>query len=173
MGLIKDICLVSCDFLLFALFIMRRSLVYPAKEDPKSIEINETCLPCLEPSEYLNDDVMNFYILYLKTTWQEYQHHPERTQSVFPSFGFASTFLFTKVTLKNKDEESIVRWFKHFKLLSYDYSLIPVHDKPAKHWKLLIVDKEKQTIYLLDSLVGLPEKNEDQMYIFLFILYLL
>jgi Ulp1 family protease len=152
---------------------MMSSLVYPAKEDPMSYEINESCIPCLEPTEYLNDEVMNFYILYLKTTWQEYQHHPGRTQYVFPSIGFASTFLYTKVTLKNRNDESIVRWFTHFKLLSYDYSLIPVHDIPQKHWKLLIVDKEKQTIYLLDSFASLIQKNEDQMYIFLFILYLL
>jgi Ulp1 family protease len=172
MGLMIDLCLVSCDFLLFSLFIMR-NLVYPTKEDPKSIEINDSCLACLSPTEYLNDDVMNFFILYLKTTFQEYQKSPVRSQFVLPTFGFASTFLFTKITMKNKDEDSIVRWFKHFNLLSYDYSFIPLHDKQVRHWKLLIVDSKKQTIHLLDSLVGLGEDNEDQMYNFLFFLYLL
>jgi Ulp1 family protease len=154
-------------FFCLPLLIMKK-VVYPEKDGVNSVEITEACISCLEPGECLNDDVMIFYIFFLRESYEksicEWIGETSR-----PTFGFATPFFYTKVNLEHSETSHIERWFEVLNIKGHDYTFIPVHHARLKHWKLLIVDRAQLSIYLLDSLEGLdPLSKEDEMSNFLF-----
>ncbi|XP_026469904.1 sentrin-specific protease 1-like [Ctenocephalides felis] len=106
-----------------------------------SITITREDIKCLQHSEWLNDQVINFYLNLIM----------ERSQrnDLLPKVYVMSTFFFTK--LCRGEFESLRRWTRKVDLFSYDLIPIPFNQNDV-HWCLFLINMKKKVIEFYDSL---------------------
>ncbi|KAL6910812.1 hypothetical protein GGI43DRAFT_24573 [Trichoderma evansii] len=95
--------------------------------------VDKIDIPRLDEREFLNDNLINFYIRHL-----QYRLEKERPE-LLPKVYFFSTFFFEKLkSTKGKiNYDGVKAWTARVDLLSYDYIFVPVNEHA--HWYLAII----------------------------------
>lgn len=95
--------------------------------------VDKIDIPRLDESEFLNDNLINFYIRHLQFRLEK--ERPELLRKVY----FFSTFFFEKLkSTKGKiNYDGVKAWTSRVDLLSYDYIFVPVNEHA--HWYLAII----------------------------------
>lgn len=108
-----------------------KSVVYP-KTGKKTATVDKQDIYRLDNGEFLNDNLIMFYLLWLE------QHHPELTERVYVH----NTFFYASLTKTAKGKrginyEAVERWTAKVDLPSYDYIIVPVNENT--HWYVAII----------------------------------
>ncbi|KAL7790829.1 hypothetical protein V8C37DRAFT_383343 [Trichoderma ceciliae] len=107
-------------------------LVFPPTGKNRAT-VDKIDIPRLDEKEFLNDNLINFYIRYLEYKLE--RERPELLRKVY----FFSTFFFEKLkSTKGKiNYDGVKAWTAKVDLLSYDYIFVPVNEHA--HWYLAII----------------------------------
>ncbi|KAL7948946.1 hypothetical protein V8C42DRAFT_351331 [Trichoderma barbatum] len=107
-------------------------LVFPPTGKNRAT-VDKIDIPRLDEKEFLNDNLINFYIRYLEHKLEK--ERPELRRKVY----FFSTFFFEKLrSTKGKiNYDGVKAWTAKVDLLSYDYIFVPVNEHA--HWYLAII----------------------------------
>lgn len=108
-----------------------KSVVYP-KSGKKTATVDKQDIYRLDNGEFLNDNLIMFYLLWLE------QQHPELATRVYVH----NTFFYASLTKAAKGKkginyEAVERWTAKVDLLSYDYIIVPVNENT--HWYVAII----------------------------------
>ncbi|PFH37098.1 Ulp1 protease family, C-terminal catalytic domain-containing protein [Besnoitia besnoiti] len=126
--------------------------------DKFNIGLTAGQLECLYGSNWLNDEVINFYMQMLQERNEKQRALGQKIWKIF----FFNTFFYAKLTGGNSadvtyDYASVKRWTKrqNVDIFAVDLVLVPLHVNRL-HWTLGVVDmrQEKRKIYFFDSLGG-------------------
>ncbi|XP_022672379.1 sentrin-specific protease 1-like isoform X2 [Varroa destructor] len=104
------------------------------------LEITRNDLETLTGLNWLNDNVINFYLTMIVERSKENSSLPK-------TYAF-STFFVT--TLEQKGYAGVRRWTKKVDLFSHDIVLVPVH--LGMHWCMAVIDIRHTTIKYYDSM---------------------
>lgn len=88
----------------------------------------------LEDGEYLNDNLIEFYLKYLKIQLE--QTSPETAKKVY----FFNTFFFASLTRKGKrgiNYDAVQKWTRSIDIFSYEYVVVPICE--SQHWYVAII----------------------------------
>lgn len=103
------------------------------------LQITRRDIQTLENGQWLNDEVINFYMNLLV----------ERNENRgYPALHVFSTFFYPK--LKHSGYSSVKRWTRGINLFEKQLILVPIHQEI--HWSLVVIDLRKQSIAYLDSM---------------------
>ncbi|RFU74191.1 ulp1 protease family [Trichoderma arundinaceum] len=107
-------------------------LVFPPTGKNRAT-VDKIDIPRLDEKEFLNDNLINFYIRHLEDKLEK--ERPELLRKVY----FFSTFFFEKLkSTKGKiNYDGVKSWTAKVDLLSYDYIFVPVNEHA--HWYLAII----------------------------------
>eukprot|EP00916_Digyalum_oweni_P004945 GHVL01008852.1.p1 GENE.GHVL01008852.1~~GHVL01008852.1.p1 ORF type:complete len:356 (+),score=43.32 GHVL01008852.1:22-1089(+) len=128
--------------------------------DKFGIEVTYEKISCLKPGQWLNDEVMNFFIKML----QERNDNMISNGSSVPRCYFFNTFFFEKLSgCDGYDFNGVRRWTKRSKtnIFSYDYVLVPLHES-KNHWTLAVINTKNKTIDYYNSL---PNLGFDEIFV--------
>lgn len=109
----------------------KKSVVYP-RASKKTATVDKQDIYRLDDGEFLNDNLIMFYLLWLE------QQHPELANRVYVH----NTFFYASLTKAAKGKrginyEAVERWTAKVDLLSYDYIIVPVNENT--HWYVAII----------------------------------
>ncbi|RDA95836.1 hypothetical protein CP533_5089 [Ophiocordyceps camponoti-saundersi (nom. inval.)] len=109
-----------------------RSLMYPATGKNRTT-VDDEDIPRLDEGEFLNDNLISFYLRYLEINLEKEQ--PGLREKVY----IFSTFFFEKLrsTRSHINYDGVKTWTAKFDLFSYDYIIVPVNENA--HWYLAII----------------------------------
>lgn len=112
--------------------LWKTSLVFPATGKNRTT-VDADDIPRLDEGEFLNDNLINFYLRYLQVELEN--HRPELLKKVH----IFSTFFFEKLrSTKGKiNYDGVKAWTAKFDLFTYDYIVVPVNE--CAHWYLAII----------------------------------
>ncbi|XP_045815369.1 probable ubiquitin-like-specific protease 2B [Trifolium pratense] len=117
--------------------------VYP-KGDPDSVCITRSDVDQLKPDTYINDTIIDFYILYLKNKMKKQEK---------PTFHFFNSFFFPKLACMDKNSpsafQSARKWTRKINLFEKDYIFIPVNFKC--HWSLIVICYPGEVVNINDT----------------------
>ncbi|XP_022131769.1 probable ubiquitin-like-specific protease 2B isoform X2 [Momordica charantia] len=112
-------------------------VVYP-KGDPDAVSISKRDVDLLQPETFVNDTIIDFYILYLKSQIEPKEKH---------RFHFFNSFFFRKLADLDKDPSSasdgraaflrVRKWTRKVDLFDKDYIFIPINFN--LHWSLMVI----------------------------------
>ncbi|KAG0273959.1 SUMO1 sentrin specific peptidase 1 [Linnemannia exigua] len=110
-----------------------------------NLEIKKRDIQTLCPGEWLNDEVINFYINLIIARSKE--------STTLPKVHVFSTFFYKVLT--DSGYEKVRRWSKKAKvdIFELDYVLIPIHCS-GNHWTSAVIDMKRKRISYYDSLLG-------------------
>lgn len=114
---------------------------------------------CLRETQWLNDEVINFYFCMLQEHNTNNSKSTKNTEDMFPKIFTFSTFFFQSLTSNGYNYKNVAKWTKRKKvdIFSFDLILIPLHVR-GNHWTLGVVNMKEKNIKLYDSL-NLQNKN--------------
>lgn len=115
---------------------------------------------CLRETQWLNDEVINFYFSMLQEhNTKNVNNAGEVQNSDFPKIYTFSTFFFQSLTSNGYNYRNVAKWTKRKKvdIFSFDLILIPLH-VGGNHWTLGVINIKEKNIKLYDSL-NLQNKN--------------
>lgn len=124
-----------------------RSLVYPPNGRNRAT-VDQADIARLDEGEFLNDNLINFYICYLQTKLAK--ERPELLKRIH----FFSTFFLEKLrsTKGQINYDGVKTWTARVDLFTYDYVVVPVNENA--HWYLAIVVNTPVMV------TGLPQDDE-------------
>lgn len=105
------------------------------------IQITRRDIKTLDGLNWLNDEVINFYMNLLMERSQKNDRYPR-------VYAF-NTFFYPK--LSKSGYHSVCRWTKKVDLFSYDMLLVPIH--LGMHWCMSVVDFKTKCISYYDSML--------------------
>ncbi|KAL7275780.1 hypothetical protein RUND412_001259 [Rhizina undulata] len=112
----------------------KRPLIYPF-EGPKKETVDYEDLDRLNSEEFLNDNLINFYLRYLEVQLQK--RDPELAKETH----FLNTFFYERLTRKNangkRNFEGVMKWTAKVDLFKTNYIIIPINE--STHWYLAII----------------------------------
>lgn len=112
-----------------------RSLLFP-KEGKKRVPVDPQDIERLDEGEFLNDNLIAFYLRYLEYRLEESQ--PELARRIyFHNTFFYETLTKGKIRSNNINYDAVKRWTSKVDLFSYDYIVVPVCEK--LHWYVAII----------------------------------
>lgn len=110
-----------------------------------NVEMTRKNLLCLNDRQWLNDEVINFYMNLLGERKTKLKCH------------FFNTFFYAKLTQRDKyDYISVKRWTKNVDLFKMDKIFVPIH--LGTHWTLAVINLKDKRFEYYDSLNGSPHK---------------
>ncbi|UVC54527.1 ulp1 peptidase [Theileria orientalis] len=121
------------------------------------IEINRINIKCLFDTNWLNDEIINFYLQMLQENSDRM-----RAKQKLPSCYFFNTFFFPTLCGNDApgvryDYKAVARWTKRRKvnIFEKDLLIVPVHVSKV-HWALGVIDMRKswRRMMMFDSLGG-------------------
>lgn len=89
------------------------------------VSVTTADLPRLEPGEFLNDTIIDFYLRYIQRS--EVSAHRRDQVYIFSSFFYSKLAACAKDELGNN--KSIHRWTRNVDIFNYRYLVVPVNDK--------------------------------------------
>ncbi|KAL4993085.1 hypothetical protein BDV10DRAFT_179741 [Aspergillus recurvatus] len=111
-----------------------RPLVYP-RFGKKKAEVNALDLRRLAPHEFLNDNIIGFYIRFLEDHLQRCS--PEAAKRVY----FFNSYFFATLTKSSKgykiNYDGVAKWTRNVDIFSYDYIVVPINENA--HWYMAII----------------------------------
>ncbi|KAJ0244372.1 Ubiquitin-like-specific protease 1A [Hirschfeldia incana] len=128
--------------------------------ESSNIDISVEKLRCLKPGQWLNDEVINLYLVLLK-------EREAREPNKFIKCHFFNTFFFTKLVHSGTGYNySAVRRWTLMKKLGYhlidcDKIFIPIHMNI--HWTLAVINIKERKFQYLDSFKGREPKILDAL----------
>lgn len=127
----------------------KRPLTYP-KVGKKKTTVEWSDLERLDEGEFLNDNLISFYLRYLEQRLEE--ERPELAKRVY----FFNTFFFATLTNTHKGRkrfnyEGVQKWTRSVDLFTYDYIIVPINEQA--HWYLAIICN----LPALDRDLAMPE----------------
>jgi hypothetical protein len=123
-----------------------------------NVTISRRDLQCLQPGEWLNDEVINFWMELLSDLSQQLD---DETVGCMPSVHIMSTLFYPRMcVIKGKtgrkdtfDYPGVRRWTKNIDdVFAYDMIFIPLHQE--YHWTLAVVNMRDKKIQYFDSMDG-------------------
>lgn len=113
----------------------KKPLTYP-KVGKKKTTVEWSDLVRLDEGEFLNDNLIGFYLRYLEQRLEE--ERPELAKRVY----FFNTFFFATLTNTHKGRkrfnyEGVQKWTRSVDLFTYDYIIVPINE--LAHWYLAII----------------------------------
>ncbi|XP_032761488.1 sentrin-specific protease 2-like [Rattus rattus] len=103
------------------------------------LKITRGDMQTLKNGQWLNDEVINFYMNLLV----------QRNENQgYPALHAFSTFFYPK--LKHGGYNSVKRWTRGINLFEKELILVPIHQRV--HWSLVVIDLRKRSIVYLDSM---------------------
>ncbi|KAL3478381.1 hypothetical protein BJX99DRAFT_106082 [Aspergillus californicus] len=112
-----------------------KPLVYP-RYGKKKAEVNALDLERLAPREFLNDNIIGFYIRFLEDHLQRCNAEAAKRVYFFNSYFFA-TLTNSPKGRRNINYEGVEKWTRNIDLFSYDYIIVPINEDA--HWYLAII----------------------------------
>jgi len=109
--------------------------------DAHKIQITVRDINTLKGLQWLNDEVINFYMQMIVT---------RSGKGKLPSVYACTTFFYPK--LKDGGHASVKRWTKKVDIFAHDIVLVPVH--LGMHWCLATIDMQRKKITYYDSMGG-------------------
>lgn len=102
----------------------------------KKAEVNALDLERLAPHEFLNDNIIGFYIRFLEDHLQ--RCNAEVAKRVY----FFNSYFFARLTnsprgRRSINYEGVEKWTRNVDLFSYDYIVVPINEDA--HWYLAII----------------------------------
>jgi len=117
-------------------------VVYPPSPTAKfRVAVKEHDLEYLEPEEFLNDTIIDFYL--------QWFYREQVFKENWPKFHVFSSFFYTRLA-KDKDCSKVVRWASD--IFQKDYLFIPIN--LSLHWTLAVVCYANR--------VGKPEEDDEE-----------
>lgn len=113
----------------------KKALVYP-RFGKKMAEVDAQDRERLRDGEFLNDNLIGFYIRFL-------QEHLNRTnKDVAKRVYFFNSYFFATITNTSKGQrgvnyEGVQKWTRNVNLFSYDYIVVPINE--SAHWYVAII----------------------------------
>ena len=119
-----------------------KSLTYP-KVGKKKTTIDWSDLERLDEGQYLNDNLIGFYLRFLEQ--QAENRSPELLKKIY----FFNTFFFASLTNTQKGKkpinyEGVQKWTRGIDLFTYDYVVVPINE--STHWYVAIICNLAQLI---------------------------
>ncbi|XP_038992413.1 probable ubiquitin-like-specific protease 2A [Hibiscus syriacus] len=124
-------------------------VIYP-KGDPDAISISKRDVELLSPETFINDTIIDFYILYLKNKIPPEEQH---------KFHFFNSFFFCKLADLDKglsDDcqarsayQRVHKWTRKVDIFEKDYIFIPVNY--SLHWSLIVICHPGEVAKLKDD----------------------
>ncbi|KAL9340195.1 hypothetical protein Peur_066414 [Populus x canadensis] len=112
-------------------------VIYP-KGDPDAVSISKRDVELLRPETFINDTIVDFYILYLKSKLKPGDKH---------RFHFFNSFFFRKLADLDKGPSNacggrlafqrVHKWTRKMNLFEKDYIFIPINY--SLHWSLIVI----------------------------------
>lgn len=127
----------------------KKPLTYP-KVGKKKTTVEWSDLERLDEGEFLNDNLISFYLRYLEQRLED--ERPELAKRVY----FFNTFFFATLTNAHKGRkrfnyEGVQKWTRSVDLFGYDYIIVPINEQA--HWYLAIICN----LPALDHELAMPE----------------
>ena len=112
----------------------KKPLVYPL-EGKKKATVEWSDLEKLDEGEYLNDNLLGFYLRYLE---HKRDSDPEAPENIY----WFNTFFYTSLTknVRGKGKinyDAVRKWTRSVDLFSFDYVVVPINEN--LHWYLAII----------------------------------
>ncbi|KAE8355756.1 hypothetical protein BDV28DRAFT_24081 [Aspergillus coremiiformis] len=112
----------------------KKPLVYP-RFGKKKAEVNAQDRERLRDNEFLNDNLIGFYMRFL-------EDHLERTnQEVAKRVYFFNSYFFATLTntkgRRNINYESVQKWTRAVDIFGFDYIVVPINE--SAHWYVAII----------------------------------
>ena len=128
-----------------------KPLIYP-KEGKKRITVEWSDLEKLDEGEFLNDNLISFYLRFLE------QRLGDRKPHVAKKVYFFNTYFFATLTNSHKSKrgfnyEGVQKWTRSVDLFTYDYIIVPINE--SYHWYLAIICN----LPALDRSLEMPENH--------------
>jgi hypothetical protein len=128
---------------------------------------------CLKPSQWLNDEVINFYMCMLKERDDALcAKDPKRVASYFFNSFFLDRLL---VTDNGYKYANIKRWSKKIDVFKLDKIFFPVNLNNT-HWTMMVVYMQLKEIHYYDSMSGSGKRHLEALkwyiYMHIYIMYL-
>jgi Ulp1 family protease len=108
-------------------------LSYPHDSKKKAV-VDMIDIERLDEGEWLNDNLISFYLRYLEENLEK--QNPEIARRVYIN----NTFFYQTLTQgvrKGINYDAVKRWTAKIDLFQYDYIIVPVHE--SAHWYLAII----------------------------------
>lgn len=114
--------------------------------DKYKIDITWQKIQCLKHTDWLNDEVINFYLNMVK---DRNDKNPEK----YPKIYIFNTFFYAKLTERHSyNYGNVRRWTRKIDLLEYDKIIIPIH--LSVHWTLAVINIRDERFEYYDSMDG-------------------
>ncbi|XP_010558818.1 PREDICTED: ubiquitin-like-specific protease 1A isoform X1 [Tarenaya hassleriana] len=116
-----------------------------------NIDITGQNLRCLRPGQWLNDEVVNIYLVLLK-------EREAREPKKFLKCHFFNTFFYTKLASSEAgyNYNAVRRWTSlkrlGYRLIDCDKIFVPIH--MSIHWTLAVINRRDKKFQYLDSFKG-------------------
>lgn len=132
----------------------KASLIYP-QGGVKKTTVDRQDIERLDEGEFLNDNLIAFYLRYLEKELQE--KNPAFAKRVY----FQNTFFYDRLVKspprgKRINYDAVQRWTAKVDLTNYDYIIVPVNE--LQHWYVAVIYKAKA---LLDAPSGVSDFDEN------------
>lgn len=113
----------------------KKPLLYP-KYGKKKASVEFSDLERLEETEFLNDNLIGFYLRYLEQRLEEVR--PDFAEKVY----FFNTFFYASLTntqrgKKGINYEAVQKWTRSIDIFAFDYVVVPINE--SSHWYLAII----------------------------------
>ncbi|GAQ08914.1 hypothetical protein ALT_6235 [Aspergillus lentulus] len=113
----------------------QRPLVYP-RFGKKKAEVDGQDLERLRDNEFLNDNLIGFYIRFLE------DHLERNNKEVSKRVYFFNSYFFATLTNPPRGKqginyEGVQKWTRNVDIFSYDYIVVPINE--AAHWYVAII----------------------------------
>ncbi|GFG25754.1 ubiquitin-like-specific protease 2 [Aspergillus udagawae] len=113
----------------------QRPLVYP-RFGKKKAEVDGQDLERLRDNEFLNDNLIGFYIRFLE------DHLERNNKEVSKRVYFFNSYFFATLTNLPRGKqginyEGVQKWTRNVDIFSYDYIVVPINE--AAHWYVAII----------------------------------
>ncbi|KAL8828764.1 MAG: hypothetical protein Q9191_002399 [Dirinaria sp. TL-2023a] len=128
-----------------------KPLTYP-KTGKKKVTVEWADLERLDDGEFLNDNLIAFYLRYLEQQLEEKKPH------IAKRIYFFNTFFYTNLTKhgrshRNISYELVEKWTRNVDIFTYDYVVVPINE--SYHWYVAVICN-------LPSLNRTPPRDDDE-----------
>jgi hypothetical protein len=125
----------------------KSSLIYP-KAGKRRMTVEYDDLYRLDEDEFLNDNLIGFYLRYLENHLE--QTNPELARRVY----FYNSYFFERLMQNSKgkkgiDYESVQKWTRNIDIFDRDFVILPVNE--SYHWYVVIICNLSKVSTLVDN----------------------
>ena len=150
--------------------VWKSPLIYP-RNGKRRMTVEYDDLYRLDEDEFLNDNLIGFYLRYLENHLE--QTNPELARRVY----FYNSYFFERLMQNSKgkkgiDYESVQKWTRNIDIFDHDFVVLPVNE--SYHWYVVIIcnlakvstlvddDGERLSTEVLPALtLGLPSSQRE------------